>query len=323
METIKAAIDDARAVFYVRIMEHMRLEASSIALQQFKTVVFVEEKLGMTLQKHFFTGSAVVIAIEKGGAAEEGGVVVGDEVVALAGGCGSGFPQTELAIGGYDQLMRLYRAVNGRGGRGRPLILTLYTKPAAASADVRAPYNASAEDEDLDEVELYVFETPYDGSVGQQGEAAATPPCFEKQARNPAVGERPSSAFRLNEDVLDKVRDMHEEAAAVLRRQQREVTDRLHEAKAKVTEWIEWTRENIEHDLHTSNPGLIAPIPKSDEDNLEVIRDQARRQWRNQTRAHLERFRGRAPHVSSNPATTRGALCINLAGSHFSFRFFK
>lgn len=104
-------LDDARCRWQEQL-KALGLAPDPSAGLKVRAVTFVDAKLGLTLRRGALTGKCEVAAIEADGAAEAKGVVVGDVVVAIAGGAGSGFPTTTIAVEGYDQLMRLYRKVS-------------------------------------------------------------------------------------------------------------------------------------------------------------------------------------------------------------------
>jgi len=106
------------------------------------TATFTDEKLGLTLQRGLLCGRASVAAIEPGGAAETVGVRVGDAVVSLSGGPGSGLPATPVGVDSYDKFLRLYRAARHPG---RPLVLT-FARTATSSSTPATPGKARAGD---------------------------------------------------------------------------------------------------------------------------------------------------------------------------------
>lgn len=236
-----------------------------------KVVTFSNPKLGLTLQRDFFSGRALVVGIEEGEAAQSAGVEIGDEVVTLAGGIGSGFPLTPIPIESYDQLMKLYRSNGGR----RPLILTFSCNPKHRTQTTCTPQSPSA----LDDVVLTFSVNPARSSAFESASESAMTDDLDPLNESSASTSAEGSLFRridLNYLQLE-VKERH-----------REVKEKVFEVKEKLSSWIERTRGTVEQEI---GPGASsATPPRNDDETAEIIREQSKRQWRNLTRVHLERF---------------------------------
>jgi len=84
-------------------------------------------------------------------------------------------------------------------------------------------------------------------------------------------------------------------AAAALRRQQRDIEERLKTNWNGIHAWIEKTRDSLEHE--SGNAAERHSSSRDESEDIEIIREQSRRQWRRSQSRDLERFRICNPKV--------------------------